>query len=44
MVVIFMFCMSVILASYILCGWGRPNGHLPWILEIWWVMRIFNWS
>jgi len=27
LVIIFMFCMSIILASYILCGWGRPNGH-----------------
>ena len=27
LVVVFLFCMSIILASYILCGWGRPNGH-----------------
>jgi len=27
LVVVFLFCMSVILASYILCGWGRPNGQ-----------------
>jgi len=20
--------MSIILGSYILCGWGRPNGHV----------------
>ena len=25
LVVVFLFCMSVILASYILCGWGRPG-------------------
>jgi len=25
LVIIFMFCMSIILASYILCGWGRPG-------------------
>ena len=28
LVVVFLFCMSVILASYILCGWGRPNGQV----------------